>query len=50
MGETLYVLTTDDAEAILGRTLGPGEASSIRKTLEGLSEDAEALIASHNDE
>ena len=47
--EVLYVLTVRDAEALLERPLRPGEASSIRKTLEfALSEDAADAILSHD--
>lgn len=47
MSDVLYRLTEADAEAVLGRPLKPGEASSIRKTLEGLNEYAVELIQNH---
>jgi len=49
--EVLWATTVGDAEAILGRKLVPGEASSLRKTLEaGLGEEVSGLILEHFDD
>lgn len=48
MSETLFELTTEDVEAIIGRPLEDGEASSVRKTLEwGLGEEWPGLVVEH---